>query len=338
MSFCIAGVGALRAPRRRGSRRRSSRRRTWPRRRAGPRLLPGATGLEVGPAGQPSVARRDRGRTAGRGRASRRSLRSPSARREWSRGRRLAPRAIRRGRRIAASGSAGSLRVATTSWKVDGAVDEPRDTVARGAAGEPVKVVEHQRRIAECAVNALTSSGRRTLTTSADAPTSSVGTSRPPSADTPAQRREHVRPEHDRVVVAFVEAQPRDGPLRRLRVAPGSKERRLAAPGRRGEHRPSAWCRSRARSRSTRRSRATVCFRHGGAWSFVVNRGRGQQARVPPSAQALRGPCCPGCPVRRSLLGKSSRRRRTPLRGRSRRDVHPGEVALGSARPHLPVR
>ena len=80
-----------------------------------------------------------------------------------------------------------------------------------------------------CSASALTSRGSTT---------SSSGAARQrrerlagePRADA-AERLDHVRPQHDRVVVALVERHPRHRPRRRLALPPRREQRRLAEAG-----------------------------------------------------------------------------------------------------------
>ena len=55
-----------------------------------------------------------------------------------------------------------------------------------------------------------------------------------------AERGDHVRPQHDRVVVALVERHPRDRPPLQLGLAPGGEQRRLAEAGRARDQREAA--------------------------------------------------------------------------------------------------
>ena len=209
-----------------------------------------------------------------------------------------------------------------------GAIDEPRHTVSRRAAREPVKIVENQRGIAECRqlVDKLRQEGVH------DARRSEQLCRRGHSErrTLPAKCREDVGPEHDRVVVAFVEAQPCNRPPRLLRVAPDSEQRRLAVPGRRGDERD---LRARAGAKPLDQTvarerlhppRRRMQLRH-------QQRSAAEQARAPPSAGPRFSPVVwlPGP----EELTRASRRGKTAYttssHGRSRRDVHPGEVALG---------
>ena len=116
------------------------------------------------------------------------------------------------------------------------AVDEPRDAVARGAAREPVEVVEDQGGIADCRqlvdqLRAGTPPAIRACSEHLRRRAHVAGPGRRDGA--PRARSTTAR----RVVVALVEAQPRDRLRRFLALAPRAQERRLAVAGRRGDDR-----------------------------------------------------------------------------------------------------
>ena len=152
------------------------------------------------------------------------------------------------------------------------------------------------------------------------------------------QRRKDVRPEHDRVVVAFVEAQPGDGPRRLLRLAPGPEQRRLAAAGRRGDERDLD-TRAGAKPFDQAVTRERV-VRRGGGCSFVINRGGGRTGSRTPLCPPTVPSRCLAARLRRSLLGQVvAAKRRTPPRYTAGRAAMFTQVKLRrSARPRLLVR
>ena len=107
-------------------------------------------------------------------------------------------------------------------------VDEPRDRLARRGARQAVEVVEHERD--------LVALGERV-----DQPRQhDLAQRRAGGGRVEPERGDHVRPQHDRVVVALVERHPRDRPPLQLGLPPGGEQRRLAEAGRAGDERQAA--------------------------------------------------------------------------------------------------
>ena len=147
-------------------------------------------------------------------------------------------------------------------------VDEPREALARGGAGEPVEVVEHEHELALLGQR-VHEPRQHHLEQRRGGDQLGRDRLRERRARA-AERLDHVRPQHDRVVVAPVERDPRHGPLARLFLPPRGQQRRLAEPGRaRDEAELQA---APSRSRANSRSRAIVCAGTEGGWSLVTSR------------------------------------------------------------------
>ena len=114
-------------------------------------------------------------------------------------------------------------------------VDEPRDALPRRRAGEPVEVVEHQRQLG--LLGELVDEPRQQhLDDRRRGGGRGQRLVREARAGA-AQRLDDVRPQHDRVVVALVERDPRHRPPLRLLLAPGREQDRLAEARRAGDER-----------------------------------------------------------------------------------------------------
>ena len=191
------------------------------------------------PAGQPSVRATSRSTSPGSSSSASRPLRNSPAsagvkRRSSARSSSSSPWA-----RSAASGSAGSARVESTSCVDAGRWSTNHATVARACgARDAVEVVEDQDHVAglgelvdeprqqHLAQRRRGGRGRERLVRQRRARA--------------GERLDGVAPQHDRVVVAVVEREPCDRALARLALPPGGQQRRLAEAGRAGDEREPA--------------------------------------------------------------------------------------------------